>query len=73
LQQLGIRPHRTLEDDMKLQTAVMSYGGNGVAVSVPPSARSQAEAANNGTVDFSKMTAAQKVAYHKARWDRILS
>ena len=23
-------------------------------------------------VDFSKMTAAQQVAYHKARWDRIL-
>jgi len=27
-------------------------------------------AATNG--DFTKMTAAQKVAYHKARWDRIL-
>ena len=26
----------------------------------------------NGVVDFTKMTAAQKVAYHKARWDRIL-
>jgi hypothetical protein len=26
----------------------------------------------NGAVDFTKMTAAQKVAYHKARWDRIL-
>jgi hypothetical protein len=72
LQQLGIRPHRTLEDDMKLQTAVMSYGGNGVAVSLPPSAQPQAKAESNGTVDFSKMTAAQKVAYHKARWDRIL-
>jgi DhnA family fructose-bisphosphate aldolase class Ia len=75
LQQLGIRPHRSLEDDMKLQTAVMSYGGNGVAVSLPPSAdasaRPQAEA-GNGKVDFSKMTSAQKVAYHKARWDRIL-
>ena len=23
-------------------------------------------------VDFTKMTSAQKVAYHKARWDRIL-
>jgi hypothetical protein len=72
LQQLGIRPHRSLEDDMKLQTAVMSYGGNGVAVSLPPSAQPQAKAASNGAADFSKMTAAQKVAYHKARWDRIL-
>ncbi|HZY87019.1 MAG TPA: hypothetical protein VFE78_19445 [Gemmataceae bacterium] len=50
----------------------MSYGGNGVAVSLPPSAQPQAKAEGNGTVDFSKMTAAQKVAYHKARWDRIL-
>ncbi len=72
LQQLGIRPHRSLEDDMKLQTAVMSYGGNGVAVSLPPSAQPQAKAESNGTADFSKMTAAQKVAWHKARWDRIL-
>ncbi|HEY1859926.1 MAG TPA: hypothetical protein VGG61_06210, partial [Gemmataceae bacterium] len=26
----------------------------------------------NGTPDFSKMTAAEKIAYHKAKWDRIL-
>jgi hypothetical protein len=26
----------------------------------------------NGEPDFSKMTPAQKAAYHKARWDRIL-
>jgi hypothetical protein len=28
--------------------------------------------AANGAVDFSKMTTAQKMAYLKARWDRIL-
>jgi hypothetical protein len=28
LEKLGIRPHRTLEDDMQLQTGVMSYGGS---------------------------------------------
>ena len=37
LQQLGVKPHRSLEDDMKLQTNVMSYGGNGKVVSVPES------------------------------------
>ena len=26
----------------------------------------------NGLPDFSKMTAAQKVAHHRAKWDRIL-
>jgi hypothetical protein len=71
LQQVGIRPHRSLEDDLRLQTNVMSYGGNGVAISLPPG-QGEAKAAGNGAVDFRKMTAAQKIAYHKARWDRIL-
>jgi hypothetical protein len=101
LQQVGVKPHRPLRDDMVLQTNVMSYGGNRTTVSVPPSAPAPAgpvlgikppgcscgcngagkvckpraakvETAGNGVPDFSKMTAAQKVAYHKARWDRIL-
>ena len=95
LQRLGIKPQRSLEDDMKLQTNVMSYGGNGKTISVPPAAKPAPAAANAngktdcgcgcnghcngkakapaaGAVDFTKMTAAQKVAYHKARWDRIL-
>ena len=98
LQHLGIKPHRSLADDMQLQTNVMSYGGNGIAVSLPPSTngamktksaaacacqstahgacacneKKPEKTAANGTVDFTKMTAAQKIAYHKARWDRIL-
>jgi hypothetical protein len=76
LQQVGIRPHRPLEEDMKLQTGVMSYGGNGVAVSLPPGRPEHpagaAAPAGNGEPDFRKMTPAQKIAYHKARWDRIL-
>ncbi len=35
LQHLGIKPQRSLADDMQLQTNVMSYGGNGVVISVP--------------------------------------
>jgi hypothetical protein len=99
LQHLSIKPQRALADDMQLQTNVMSYGGNGVVISVPPGAaaakqtkqpaaacacRSAAhtacacadkkpgQAETNGSVDFTKMTAAQKIAYHKARWDRVL-
>ena len=102
LQQLGIRPQRSLEDDMRLQTNVMSYGGNGTVVSFPaqsaarqPAAKkcsgnpdgrgcgcsngakekqptSKAEPQSREDVDFTRMTPAQKVAYHKARWDRIL-
>jgi hypothetical protein len=73
LERLGIRPHRMLDEDMKLQTNVMSYGGNGVTISPPPAAPTAPSApAANGKVDFTKMTPAQKIAYHKARWDRIL-
>jgi hypothetical protein len=81
LQALGIKPQRTLEQDMTLQTNVMNYGGSGTVVSVPPPAAKGKPAAAkpaakghaaNGAVDFTKMTAAEKVAYHRARWDRIL-
>jgi hypothetical protein len=103
LQKLGINPHRSLADDMTLQTNVMSYAGNGKLISAPPTGRNQSKkeptatqvtenssrrsAANNGgttgksvaansTVpgepDFTKMTPAEKIAYHRARWDRIL-
>jgi hypothetical protein len=107
LQQLGIKPYRSLQDDMVLQTNVMSYGGSGPTISVPASAPAAAakhacacngqagkkaghgecacpekplaaspakpQAVNgNGQPDFAKMSAAQKVAYQKAKWDRIL-
>ena len=36
LQKLGIKPHRSLEEDMQLQTGVMNYGGSGTVVSLPP-------------------------------------
>ncbi len=101
LQQLRIKPYRSLQDDMALQTNVMNYGGTGTTISVPSKngaaksekhaacachstkttaatngschcAPQQTKAATHGEPDFSTMTAAQKVAYHRARWDRIL-
>ncbi len=103
LQQLGVRPQRSLEDDMQLQTNVMNYGGSGTVIRVPagsPNGQTAAPKctgkpgdchcgcsdrapANRGTaakdppappeeVDFTTMTPAQKIAYHKTRWDRIL-
>lgn len=94
LQQLGIKPHRSLEDDMKLQTNVMSYGGSGTTISLPPGKKEPAAASKaaqktdcgcgcngakksngqscNGQPDFSKMTTAEKMAWHKAKWDRVL-
>ncbi len=84
LQHLGVRPARSLQDDMVLQTNVMNYGGNGKVISMPnavPAASTKPACTCNGqhgkppaagAVDFSKMTSAEKMAYHKARWDRIL-
>jgi hypothetical protein len=76
LQKLGIRPVRSLEDDMKLQTNVMNYGGSSTTIVPSPSTAvatsKSTKSSANGTVDFSKMTPAEKVAYHKAKWDRIL-
>jgi hypothetical protein len=109
LQRLGLKPHRPLEQDLQLQTNVMSYGGSGRVISVPPapSANGRAAGSHGGghhcscpdqkrcacpappagraaaapalapqppaaEPDFRTMTAAEKVAYHKARWDRIL-
>src|SRR5262249_45114181 len=98
LQKLGIRPHRSLDDDLQLQTNVMNYGGNGVARSLPPPSNgarkpaaspelkethaacacqcrtpaTKVEPAADGTPDFSRMTPAEKIARHKARWDGIL-
>lgn len=37
LQKAGIQPHRSLDQDLTLQTNVMSYGGSGVTISVPAS------------------------------------
>jgi hypothetical protein len=80
LQKLGVKPHRSLEEDIQLQANVVSYGGNGKVNSFPPSsgaplARTQTRQAftSNNEPDFTKMTSAQKVAYQRARWDRILS
>lgn len=77
LQHLGITPLRTLEDDMVLQTNVMSYGGDGKTISLPTKKKGDANQPKKAwspatEPDFSKMTPAEKWAYQKARWDRVL-
>jgi hypothetical protein len=61
LAQLGITSHRPLEQDLELQTGVMSYSGSGTITSLP------APKVSNGQPDFRKMSVAEKVAYHQAR------
>jgi len=77
LQQLNIKPLRSLEEDMTLQTGVMSYGGDGKTISVPDKKKTDTKKpgsilVKDATPDFGKMTNAEKIAYQKARWDRIL-
>jgi hypothetical protein len=118
LEQLKIKPLRSLEDDMQLQSAVMSYGGPssarmpggsrwpqakkpavtrsrpapssiGAAISEPGEKHDcgcgggepkechchdktpAVQSAADGQVDFSRMTPAEKLAYNKAKRDRI--
>jgi hypothetical protein len=76
LQKLGIKPNRSLDEDMQLQTGVMNYTGGGTVVSLPVKKAAVRNGVKKSTVaeepDFGRMSAAEKLAYHKARWDRIL-
>jgi hypothetical protein len=73
LQKLGVKPQRSLADDMTLRTAVMSYGGNG-QVSVPVAVKADSgvrkaekPAASQGSPNFAAMTPAERLAYHQTR------
>ncbi len=108
LDRLKIKPLRSLEDDMQLESGVMSYGGSS-SVSVPAlNHRTEAERpavsaakpsvkhdcgcggddphqchchdqkpavksarASDSQPDFSRMTPADKLAYNKAKRDRV--
>jgi hypothetical protein len=72
LEKLGVKPQRSLADDLTLRTAVMSYGGSG-AVSVPVEIKSEGGSRKaegktaNGSPDFARMSPAERLAYHQAR------
>jgi hypothetical protein len=76
LQKLKIPPHRPLKEDMQLQSQVMSYGGNGKVISMPTKQNSQNHQSFPQAVttepDFKKMTAAEKIAYEREHWKRLL-
>jgi hypothetical protein len=92
LQQLRIKPHRSLEDDLQLQTNVMSYGGKSVSVPaglpntlVGQTALRQAGLKSEDALrqqpipganfsdkpDFSKMSGEEKLAWNRAKRNRI--
>jgi hypothetical protein len=77
LQHLGLKPHRPLDKDMELHTSVMSYGGSATTslparVPTAPVAEANGKAHRLVEPDFGKMTTAEKIAYQRERWQRIL-
>ena len=75
LQKLNITPYRSLEDDMQLQTGVMSYGGGTTQVTVPkPTAKPQPTRTPStptktpsSAPNFAKMSPAERLAYFRGR------
>jgi hypothetical protein len=77
LQKLGIRPQRSLADDLQQTETASSYSGT-TSGRAPKAAASKKPARNAsrdqpaGTPDFSKMTQAEKVQWNLDRWKRIV-
>ena len=81
LEKLQIKPRRSLEDDLVLETGVMSYGGNEQKTISLPSSTSESKK-NPGTIadpttvdespDFSAMTPEDRLAYHRSRLANLL-
>jgi len=77
LAKLGVKPQRPLEEDLTLQTNVMSYGSSGRTVSAPApakpsSATSTPKPAPAATPNFSKMSSDERLAYHRERLKQTL-
>lgn len=83
LQEMGLKPHRPLEQDLVLTDQKMSYDGSATRratveirgnplakprTAVPDSAGWPCQA--DGSPDFAKMSGAQRLAYHQRRLDR---
>jgi hypothetical protein len=71
LQKLGIRPTRSLADDLQQTDTVSSYSGAGSA-GRKPGKKPAVSAAAARTPDFSKMSQAEKVQWNLQRWKRIV-
>lgn len=70
LQGQGITPYRSLEDDLKLSETATAYSGTTKAAVVVNGGRSKA-AVSADKPDFAKMSAEEKLAWNRARLDRM--
>lgn len=73
LQKLGIRPHRSLADDLQETETASSYSGKSSAARKPSAVSAGVSAAAAaGEPDFSKMSQAEKNQWNLDRWKRII-
>jgi hypothetical protein len=74
LQKLGIRPHRSLDDDLKQTETASAYSGTSSPVSSARKPRPAPAPVKPpaGSPDFAKMTQAEKVQWNLERWKRIV-
>ncbi len=75
LGKLGVQPLRRLEDDQQLTETSLSYGGTPASAppsqaSVPPRSATSATSTTDAP-QFSKMTSAERLAYHQSRLKRM--
>ena len=68
LNRLGIRPYRSLSDDLARTDGATGYAGT----SGPPGVSRRAPSTAPDEPDFSKMTAAEKARWNLDRWKRII-
>ncbi len=81
LEKLRLKPHRTLEQDLKPSATSTSYDGSSRTISTPPrpvDAKGRATSRAKQTprdsapaVDFAKMTSAERLQYHQTRLNRL--
>ncbi len=73
LAKLGIRPYRTLEDDLQEMSTATSYSGTGGAKPAQKGASSgSSQTVSSSEPDFSTMTPAEKAKWNIERWKQIL-
>lgn len=83
LEKLGIRPYRSLENDLQDTKRASAYSGttavsvsggkpSPVATSTASQSSSTPPADQSEGADFANMTPAQKIAWNRQKWNRIL-
>lgn len=73
LSKLGVRPHRTLEDDLVSTRRYSAYGVSDPDTPIAAATDREDGASPPGhALDFTKMSPQEKVRWNLDRWDRVL-